>query len=125
MGRNCLLQTTWGSELRCLGSAGATKLGHTVGEAPFFDTVRINVGDAAAVVSAALAEGINLRQLDASTVTIALDETTKASDVDQLFRILDTKGVYSPQGQATPDFSATSLAPEVRSLLCALPSTVA
>ena len=46
---------------------GARKLGLTVGSAPFFDTVRVEVGDAAKVVAAAAEAGVNLRQLDAST----------------------------------------------------------
>ena len=85
--------------------AGAKKLGHKVGDAAFFDTVRIDVGDAAKVVAAGVAEGVNLRQLDASTVTVALDETTRLEDVDQLLRILN--------GGSAPGFSAESLASEV------------
>jgi glycine dehydrogenase len=80
-------------------------LGHTVGDAAFFDTVRIKVGDAAKVVAAGVAEGVNLRQLDASTITVALDETTRLEDVDQLLRILN--------GGSAPGFSAESLASEV------------
>jgi hypothetical protein len=90
----------------CCCPAGAKKLGHTVGEAPFFDTVRISVGDAAKVVAAAAAEGVNLRKLDDGTITVSLDETTKLADVDQLLRILN--------GGSAPGFSAESLAPEVR-----------
>lgn len=86
--------------------AGAKKLGHKVSDAAFFDTVRIEVGDAAKVVAAAAAEGVNLRQLDASTITVALDETTQLQDVDQLLAILN--------GGSAPGFSAESLAAEVR-----------
>lgn len=86
-------------------TAGAKKLGHKVGDAAFFDTVRIEVGDAAKVVAAGAAKGVNLRQLDASTITVALDETTRLEDVDQLLRILN--------GGSAPGFSAESLASEV------------
>ena len=86
--------------------AGANKLGHKVGHKPFFDTVRIDVGDADKVISAAEAEGCNLRKLSPSTVTISLDETTRVADIDQLFKILN--------GGSPAGFSAESLASEVR-----------
>ena len=86
--------------------AGAAKLGHKVGAAPFFDTVRIDVGDAAAVLKTAVSRGVNLRQLDASTVTVALDETTRLEDVDELLAILN--------GGSPAGFSAESLAGQVR-----------
>ncbi|EIE25206.1 glycine dehydrogenase [Coccomyxa subellipsoidea C-169] len=95
------------SGLAAILAAGAKKLGHSVGDAAFFDTVRIEVGDAAKFVAAAVVEGVNLRQLDASTITVALDETTRLEDVDQLLRILN--------GGSAPGFSAESLASEVDS----------
>jgi glycine dehydrogenase len=85
--------------------AGAKKLGLGVGSAPFFDTVRIEVGDARKVVAAAAAEGVNLRQLGDGAVTVSMDETTTLADVDQLLRILN--------GGAAPAFSAEALAPGV------------
>ena len=53
----------------------------------------------------ALAEKINIRVLDAKTVSISIDETTQLSDVDVLFKILNG-------GKAAP-FTAESLAPSV------------
>ena len=88
-----------------LSAAGAKKLGHKVGDLPFFDTVRIDVGDADKVVQAAVQEGCNLRKLDASTITVSLDETTRIEDIDQLFKILN--------GGSPAGFSAESLASEV------------
>ena len=85
--------------------AGARQLGHKTGEEPFFDTVKIDVGDADKVVQQALKEDMNLRKLDDSTVTIALDETTKIADIDTLFSVLN--------GGSKPDFSAESLAEKV------------
>ena len=57
---------------------GLRQLGWTVCDAPFFDTVRVELGGAKAAEIVALAEArqINLRVLDEQTVTIALDETT-------------------------------------------------
>lgn len=40
-----------------------------MGSAPFFDTVRIEVGEAEKVAAAAVQEGINLRVLDPNTVS--------------------------------------------------------
>ncbi len=53
-------------------------LGWTVAEEPFFDTIRVDLGDVQSVEILRLAEsyGINLRALDGHTVTISLDETT-------------------------------------------------
>jgi hypothetical protein len=76
-----------------------------VSGAAFFDTVRINVGDAAKVVKAAAAQGVNLRQLDAACITVAIDETTTLADVDQLLAILN--------GGKAAGFTAESLAPGV------------
>ena len=77
-----------------------------MGSAPFFDTVRIAVGDAGKVVADAAAKGVNLRQLDGSTITVALDETTRLEDIDELLAILN--------GGSAPGFTAESLAGEVR-----------
>ena len=65
----------------------------------------VNVGDASAIVEAGLKEQLNIRKLDASHITVAFDETTRLSDVDALFKVLN-KGKQ-------PDFSAESLASEV------------
>ncbi len=62
-------------------AAGLKKLGKDVGSAPFFDTVRVNGVDADALLAAAEAKGINLRKLDATSVTVALDETVTVEEV--------------------------------------------
>ncbi|CAL5222662.1 g5059 [Coccomyxa viridis] len=95
------------SGLASVLAVGAKKLGHKVGDLPFFDTVRIDVGDADKIVQAAVAEGCNLRKLDGSTITVSLDETTRVEDIDQLFKILN--------GGSAADFSAESLASEAES----------
>src|SRR3954454_12947554 len=64
-------------------------IGQPVHEA-FFDTVQLRTpGRAAAVVEAALDEGINLRLVDRDTVAIACDETTTEEHVAALRQILD------------------------------------
>lgn len=96
-------------------AAGAAKLGHSVPSTPFFDTIAIGVGDAKKVMDAALAAGINLRQLDASTVGVSLDETTTLADVDQLLAVL--------AGGSDPGFTSESLAPSVAPALGAFQRT--
>jgi glycine dehydrogenase len=56
---------------------GLRRGGLDVATGLFFDTVQVRaVGHASAIVTAALARGINLRRIDADTVGIACDETT-------------------------------------------------
>jgi glycine dehydrogenase len=96
---------------RCHGLAGvlatgSKKLGLGVKSDLFFDTVTINVGEgkAASVMAAAVAEGMNLRQMDGSHVSVAFDETSTLEDVDTLFAVLS--GAPAP-------FTAESVAAEV------------
>jgi glycine cleavage system P protein (glycine dehydrogenase) len=58
--------------------------GFDVCDTPFFDTVKVRVNDANAVMAAALGRDINLRQLDPNTLCIAVDETTTREDIDNL-----------------------------------------
>jgi len=93
--------------LASMVAIGATKLGHQAPSLPFFDTVTLHVGTgkAGTVLAAAAEHGCNLRMMDDSHVSIALDETTELADVDQLFTILAL-------GKKV-DFTAASLAAEV------------
>ncbi|KAG1676468.1 hypothetical protein FOA52_002288 [Chlamydomonas sp. UWO 241] len=86
-------------------AAGAKKLGHGVPSAPFFDTVAITVPNAAAIASAAVSQCMNVRVIDATTVSIAIDETTKISDIDVLFKVLN--------GGKCVEFTAAGLAASV------------
>jgi glycine dehydrogenase len=65
---------------------GLERLGHTVVHRPFFDTLRVAVGEGGAevVVEAALRRGINLRRIDGATVGVALDETVSRRDLVDL-----------------------------------------
>ena len=73
--------------LRLAGSLN--RLGHAVHPGPFFDTVRVWLGNRHAdeFLIRAAARGVNLRKLDDHAVAIALDETT-----DDLTAILDVFG---------------------------------
>ena len=72
------------------------KAGHTVHHAAFFDTISVTPKNesAPALVARAAAEGINLRLLNDSTVTISLDETT--ASIDPLLKIFGAAFVESP-----------------------------
>ena len=71
---------------RILG-AGIRKAGGVLAATDFFDTVRWSVpGAAERMVAAALAEGINIRHVDADTVSASVDETTTIEQVEALWR---------------------------------------
>jgi glycine dehydrogenase len=85
-------------------AAGLTRLGYQIGEQPYFDTLRVGLGNEQATDIIALAElrQINLRVFDDHTVGIALDQTVTAADLDDLFAIFNHG--------AAPDFTAQELA---------------
>ncbi|CAN1786380.1 Glycine dehydrogenase (decarboxylating), mitochondrial [Linum perenne] len=88
---------------------GLKKLGLEVQDLPFFDTVKIKCADAHAVADIATKNEMNLRVVDATTVTVSFDETTTLEDVDKLFSVF-------AGGKAVP-FTAASLAPEVKDVI--------
>jgi glycine dehydrogenase len=65
-------------------AAGLQRLGHDVGSAPFFDTlkVRLNGLPAASVIAAAQAVNYNVRKYDDQTVGISLDELSTPNEVE-------------------------------------------
>jgi glycine dehydrogenase len=86
-------------------SAGLGLLGHELLTDTFFDTIRVRPDeDAGAVLARALDRGINLRDFRDGTVGIALDEVTRAEDLDDLFVVFN--------GGVVPDFDARGLAAE-------------
>ncbi len=68
-------------------AAGLTKLGYQLGNAPYFDTLRVTTDDVKIILDRALTQEINLRQIDDSTIGISLDETTTPNDVLDLWRV--------------------------------------
>ncbi|MFZ6812839.1 aminomethyl-transferring glycine dehydrogenase [Undibacterium sp. Rencai35W] len=84
-------------------AAGLKTMGVAIANATFFDTLTINVADAAAIHAAAQAQGYNLRQISATQVGVSLDETATRADVDALWSILGS-------GKAMPDFAAIEAA---------------
>ena len=68
-------------------ATGLRRMGAELPSTEFFDTVRWRVpGRAAAVVASALAEGINLRQVDADTVSASTDELTTTDHIEAVWR---------------------------------------
>ena len=67
---------------------GLSKLGFTLGDAPYFDTLRVTTANQTAEIwQRAAAHQINLRQIDAQTLGISLDETTTTGDIQDLWAI--------------------------------------
>ena len=89
--------------LTAILAEGLRRLGAPAAHTSFFDTLAIRVPDAAAVHAASRRAGLNLREIDARTVGISLDETTTRADVRALW------GVFA-NGATLPDFEAVELA---------------
>jgi glycine dehydrogenase len=70
---------------------GLRRLGYELGNEPFFDTLRVELGDRSAdsILKAAEERGINLRRLDDHAVGIALDEAASVTDVEELISVFD------------------------------------
>ncbi|WP_395005904.1 aminomethyl-transferring glycine dehydrogenase [Undibacterium sp.] len=81
-------------------AAGLKQMGVAITNASFFDTLTINVADAAALHAAAQAAGYNLRQISSTQVGVSLDETTTRADIEALWTILG-------QGKTAPAFDTT------------------
>lgn len=66
-------------------AAGFTAAGLVLTSAEFFDTLGLRVpGQAAEVLAAARAAGIDLREVDADTVALTVDETTRDEDLERV-----------------------------------------
>ncbi|MFA9273652.1 MAG: aminomethyl-transferring glycine dehydrogenase [Candidatus Aquirickettsiella gammari] len=81
-------------------AAGLKQMGVAIANTAYFDTLTINVADAATVHAAAQVAGYNLRQISATQVGVSLDETATRADIEALWSILG-------QGKAAPAFDAT------------------
>jgi glycine dehydrogenase len=80
-------------------AAGLNKLGLTIVNGSFFDTLTLVTGErTSAVHEAAVARDTNLRRINGDLVGISLDETSTRDDVQLLWSIC------APAGAALPDF---------------------
>jgi glycine dehydrogenase len=72
-----------------LVAGAAVRCGFSLRHTAFFDTVAIETGARTdAILATALEAGFNLRKLDASGVSLALDETVTAEDLERLCAVL-------------------------------------
>ena len=88
---------------------GLSRLGCTVDDRPFFDTLRVELDDAgsAELLKIARDHRVNLRVIGPQTLGISLDETVRPEDLDLLFRIFN--------GDHPAPFAADELRPHVSS----------
>jgi glycine dehydrogenase len=77
---------------------GLQKLGFKMPAHPFFDTLKVEVGEGelSAIVKRALAQKINLRVFDKKTLCVALDETVSAQDLQDLLNVFAGDKKQSP-----------------------------
>jgi glycine dehydrogenase len=75
--------------LTALLARGLTKLGFKPRHDQYFDTLRVELPSAnvRTVLSAAEAKGMNFRRIDERTIGVALDETTRAADVEAILGV--------------------------------------
>ncbi len=87
------------------------KAGHSIPDAPFFDTLRVTLSGATAddVIAAARSKRINLRKLGDLEVGVSLDETVTQADLDDLVEVFSRK-----RGRAAPVADAAYPAPHAR-----------
>src|SRR6266498_2439847 len=82
-------------------AAGLKRLGITVVNDTFFDTLTVATGERSFDLHvAAMSRGANLRHVDTTHVGISFDETTTREDVKLLWQI------FAPEPAALPDFDA-------------------
>ena len=82
--------------LTAILASGLQDLGYKIGAEPFFDTLRVELGDKplSEILEAAQNRQINLRVFDEKTVGISLDETVTAADVQELWTIFAQEKDY-------------------------------
>ena len=91
-------------------AVGLEKQGYSLGTAPYFDTLRVEVGSQQAeILDRSIAQEINLRPLGEEAIGISLDETTTEQDV------LDLMQIFS--GEALPALSSDSPSSQIPAFL--------
>ncbi|MCU0541395.1 MAG: aminomethyl-transferring glycine dehydrogenase [Oscillatoriaceae cyanobacterium Prado104] len=79
-------------------ASGLIGLGYKINAGPFFDTLRVELGNKplGELLAAAKAHRIDLRVFDAKTVGISLDETVTADELHLLWKIFAVRGDFYP-----------------------------
>ena len=88
-------------------ATGLEKLGFAITHEHYFDTIRVEVGihGQGDILAAAESRMMNLRVLEAGTLTIALDETTTPADIEALWAVFN--------GNVSPDFGFVDVASDI------------
>ena len=68
-------------------AAGLKALGYTLANDSYFDTLTVQTARAEQLHAVAVANGVNLRKVDAGHVGLSLDETTTREDIELLWTI--------------------------------------
>src|SRR5438552_4800689 len=91
---------------QCL-AAGLQRLGFSIGDAPFFDTLRVHLAakSVSEILKLAEARRMNFRPIDQNTLVISLDETTSDKDVLEILSVFNNDRL--------PAFTLSELAAEV------------
>jgi glycine dehydrogenase len=77
--------------LTAILAAGLEQLGYEITSEPFFDTLRVEVGDnQTKIAELALDKQINLRYFEDGAIGISLDETSSTTDVVDLWQIFSS-----------------------------------
>ncbi|WP_082906314.1 aminomethyl-transferring glycine dehydrogenase [Phormidesmis priestleyi] len=94
-------------------AAELQKLGYTLGLEPFFDTLRIEVGDKQTeILDRAIVHQINLRKIGDSAIGVAIDETTSKQDLLDLLEIFSGHSISvlcAPSSVLPASLSRTTL----------------
>lgn len=91
-------------------AAGLTRLGLTVENSHFFDTLVIRTGERTQIIhEQARAQQINLREIDGQTLGISLDETVSPREIETLWRLF--------AADQHPDFDFATINREVADTL--------
>jgi len=90
---------------------GLRRIGFSVGDAPMFDTVRVETGKLTAkeLCQRARERRINLRMLGETTIGVSLDETTRVGDVEELLVVFGgagAKGTLEQLGEIDDSYDA-------------------
>ena len=95
-------------------ATGLEKQGYQLGTAPYFDTLRVEVGSQQAeILDRSIAQKINLRPLGEEAIGISLDETTTEQDVLDLLQVFSDEALPalssdSPSSQIPASLQRTS-----------------
>jgi glycine dehydrogenase len=95
-------------QLTAILAAGLERLGYDPGAEPFFDTLRVGLGNnrrSADILKDAEARGINLWNVDDHIVGVSLDETASAAEVTVLWQVFN--------GGRDPGFTVAELAARI------------